>query len=453
MIERAHATALLDRVVPPLLGATVFAFAAGSSVEVWVADIGRPLRWVALALFAVTAIAYAAAAERRARLPLTFFAGAAMLAALALESSLWSLDARATAERAASFAVLVAAVTALAYAVAARPDAVRRLLLALLAAAAVVAVLSVVVLLVDPYNAWQAATQQYPRRFQGFEQNPNTGPMLLALGVPLACWRLLDAGSSRTRAAAVLVLGLFAGIIIASGSRGALAAAAVSLVVLVPVAGRTRGRRAAFAATAAAGIAAAVLLSQIPKALPASQGAPAQPAAAVQAPRNAERVLPLEDEQGRPGVGRRARPFRRRFLDVNGRLRPVLGAFGEGARRPVAGYGFGMESRVFVDRYYGFYSSVPENSYAGLFLQLGVAGLGLFALTFGAVLVAAIRALRRLDEHDRRITAVAGAAVVGGLVLGLSQSYVYAVGNIATLAVWSGAALLAAAAARPAAHD
>src|SRR5919206_243449 len=215
MIERAHATALLDRVVPPVLATAVCAFAAGSSVEVWVADIGRPLRWVALALFAVTAIAYAAAAERRARLPLTFFAGAAMLAALA------------------------------------------------------------------------------------------------------------------------------------------------------------------------------------------------QPAAAVQAPRNAERVLPLEDEQGRPGVGRRARPFRRRFLDVNGRLRPVLGAFGEGAQRPVAGYGFGMESRAFVDRYYGFYSAVAENSYAGLFLQLGAAGLGLFALTFGAVLVAAIGARRRLDERGRSLTTVA----------------------------------------------
>lgn len=450
MIERAKATALLDRVVPPLLAATVFLFAAGSSVEVWVADIGRPLRWVALACFVTTSIAYAAAAERTVRPPLTFFAGAAILAALALESSLWSLDARATAERAASFAILVAGVIALACAVAARPDAVRRLLLALLAAAAVVAVLSVIVLIVDPYNAWQAATQQYPRRFQGFEQNPNTGPMLLALGVPLACWRLIAAESRRTRAAAVLVLGLFAAIIIASGSRGALAAAAVSLLVLVPVVGRTRGRRAAFAATVAAGIAAAVLLSQIPKELPASQGAPARAAAAVQAPRNAERVLPLEDEKGRPAVGH---PFRRRFLDVKGRLLPVLGAFDEGAQRPLAGFGFAMERRAFVDRYYGFNSTVPENSYAGLFLQLGVAGLGLFAVTFGAVLVAGIRALRRLDEPERRVTAVAAAAVVDGLVLGLSQSYVYFVGNIATLAVWSGAALLAAAAARPAAPD
>src|ERR671933_796488 len=195
MIERAHATALLDRVVPPALATAVCAFAAGSSVEVWVADIGRPLRWVALASFVTTSIAYAAARERRARLPLTFVAGAAILAALALESSLWSLDARATAERAASFAVLVVGVIALAYAVAARPDAVRRLLLALLAAAAVVAVLSVVV-----------------------------------------------------------------------------------LVVVVPAAGRTRGRRAGFAVAAAAGIAAAVLLSQIPKASPAPQGVPAQPA-------------------------------------------------------------------------------------------------------------------------------------------------------------------------------
>jgi hypothetical protein len=451
VIERAHATALLDRVVPPVLATAVCAFAAGSSVEGWVADIGRPLRWVALSVFVTTSIAYAAAAKRRARLPLTFVAGAAILAALALESSLWSLDARATAEHAASFVVLVVGVVALAYAVAARPDAIRRLLFALLAAAAVVAVLSVVVLVVDPYNAWQASTVQYPRRFQGFEQNPNTGPMLLALGVPLACWRLLDAGSSRTRAAAVLVLGLFAAIIIASGSRGALAAAAVSLAVLIPIAGRTRGRRAAYVVTVAAGVAAAVLLSQIPKARPAPRAGPAQTVAAVQAPHNAERALPLEDEEGRPSG--RARPFRRRFLEVGGRLRPVLGAFGQGARRPVAGYGFAMEPRAFVDRYYGFDSTVPENSYAGLFLQLGVAGLGLFALTFGAVLVAAFSGLRRLDEPDRRLTAVAAAAVVGGLVLGLSQSYLYAVGNIATLTVWSSAALLAATAARPVARD
>jgi O-antigen ligase len=114
------------------------------------------------------------------------------------------------------------------------------------------------------------------------------------------------------------------------------------------------------------------------------------------------------------------------------------------------GHAFGLEDRVFVDRYLQHGSNFPENSYIGLFLQLGAAGLALFAALAAALLAAGIRAVRVSAVPLRRLTAAAAGAFVGGLSLALTQSFIYAAGSNATTAVWLCAFLLPAAAA---AHD
>jgi O-antigen ligase len=112
----------------------------------------------------------------------------------------------------------------------------------------------------------------------------------------------------------------------------------------------------------------------------------------------------------------------------------------------VAGYGFGTELYAFQDRYRGFASENVENSYIGLFLELGLVGLALFLAIVVWIGVAAVRGFRRLAPDERWPIAVCGALAAGGLILAVGLSYVYSVGNIGTVSFWVGLFLLAAAA-------
>jgi hypothetical protein len=84
--------------------------------------------------------------------------------------------------------------------------------------------------------------------------------------------------------------------------------------------------------------------------------------------------------------------------------------------------------------------SVPEDSYIGIGLQLGLAGLFAFAGLLVALGRAGVRSLRM----EGGSIAVAGLGVLAAaLVAALGQSYVYSVGNVATVTVWVAAFLLA----------
>jgi hypothetical protein len=67
--------------------------------------------------------------------------------------------------------------------------------------------------------------------------------------------------------------------------------------------------------------------------------------------------------------------------------------------------------------------------------------LGAVVLT---LLAACLRAFRRLRGSERRAAAACTAAVITGLAIALVQSYLYAVGNTATLTFWMCAFLGAA---------
>jgi len=152
--------------------------------------------------------------------------------------------------------------------------------------------------------------------------------------------------------------------------------------------------------------------------------------------RNAERVLPLSQEIGAENGAHPS--IRRRLLGSSGRSQAWAGALHTWERRPVTGYGFGTEERAFVDRYYFFDAGLPENSYIGTLLQLGLVGLALLVAN-------ALWALARF-----RLSPPAAALLAGGLVLGVTPSYLFAVGNDATIPVWLAWFMLAAAAARSA---
>src|SRR6185437_13011608 len=122
----------------------------------------------------------------------------------------------------------------------------------------------------------------------------------------------------------------------------------------------------------------------------------------------------------------------------SGRLDAWRGALHEAARRPVAGHGFGTEQDVFVDRYYRFVGGLPEDSYLGLALQLGVVGLLALLALVAALVAPGLRALR----GPRPDLAAAGLGVLAaGLAIAVVQSYLYSVGNIATSTLWIAAFL------------
>ena len=89
----------------------------------------------------------------------------------------------------------------------------------------------------------------------------------------------------------------------------------------------------------------------------------------------------------------------RTLTGSSGRTEAWRGALGLAADRPLVGYGFGTEDRTFVDRYVFFNSNVPENSYIGILLQLGLVGLLLLLALVGRPRVAV--AATGLAQHRR----------------------------------------------------
>lgn len=399
--------------------------------------LGRAFRFWLLFELAVLAGAYQTWRRGRARPAGIAFVVVGVFVMLAVVSAAWSARPEHTEKRAVAFLILVLAAAALADATAGRPEAVRRILEALFAAPTIVALLGLYMLWVSHDQAVQAASTQYPARYRGVGQNPNTASLLLALAIPLGLWLLGTARSRVARVAVAAALVLVDGSIVASGSRGAMIAALVGAVVWLAIAPAPWRRRLVLVCLAGAVFAADVAIAQIPKALPAPP-AGAHPTT-TRVIRNAELVRPLSDE-----IGVRGGPIHRTLFGTSGRAQAWDGALHQAGKRPVAGYGFGTESIVFVDRYYGFDSSVPENSYLGVLLQLGIVGVVVFVALLLALAVAAFQALRAPPGPARTVAAACVSVLAAAAVLGLTQSYLTSVGNLASPVVWMPALLLPA---------
>src|SRR5437763_1883528 len=431
--------------------ATVVAVALGSNWSPSVRRVAQPSWKLLLALLCLLAVAFALAEAgprrlwERARSPA--YALAAAFVALSAVSALWSADPRLTVQRVVSFTLVLAAAAGLGLAAAGDRSRVERLLVAVAAGPVAVALLGAIVLAAAHHDALQSATQTIPARYRGIGQNPNTVAMLFAATLPLVTWLAIEwRGWRRVAAAAAIVL--LAASVVGSGSRGALVTGGAGCLLVALATARTvRGRLLAVGGVAVA-LSVAVGLGEIPQPNPhATQVSPTGCQFCTHRANDADATLRLDDEFGAPN-GADAGTKRTLFAST-GRGQAWEGAIDQGEERPVAGYGLGTEDHVFGDRVYSFFGGSPENSYVGVFLQLGIAGL-VVLLALAAALVAALgSAVRRLDGKARRASAACTGVVCAGLVLAVVQSYIYAAGNNATLTVWLCAFLGLALAARP----
>jgi hypothetical protein len=350
---------------------------------------------------------------------------------LALASVGWSVNPGGTLVRAVALVAVVVAAAALTGCSPTSPTLPARLLDGILAAAAIVALAGFVYWLIAPSRAATAATVEYPWRFQGIEQNPNTAPLLLAIAMPLALSRALRTRRPVERAAFLIALVGLAASIVASGSRGGMIGAFVGLLAVAALAPMRRRTKVEVAALIVAGLVAGAWATTIPKALPsAAAGAPA--AAAATRSRDAELVLPLSQEIGNPWWTHRSGDSKRSLFNGSVRLRAWEGTIKRSLARPLVGYGFGAEQWAFVNRYYAFVSENPENGYLGLFLQLGIFGPIAF---LSAVAVCVVFGIRASLRGDRYAVAAVG-AVVAALAVALSQSFFHGAGSIAFVALW-----------------
>ncbi|MCU1278733.1 MAG: hypothetical protein JWM53_2279 [bacterium] len=468
---------LSEVLLPVAVAVTILLFAFGST-DMWQFDrVGSRGRWIALLLLGLLAVV-AAARERTARLHAhhAFAAGFVLLAAV---STTWAVRPHVSAGRAASLAVLVVTVVGLAAWAAERPRRALFLFAGVLAGAVAVVLASYGLWVVDSAHATQSSTAGSPWRFRGIGGNPNTVAMLVAVALPAAVVAVVVTRRALVRGVAATSVGLLALELALSGSRGGIVAAVLGSAIAVGV-GLTGSRVRRGGAAAGVAVALLVFAGVVAKLVPAASSrpaevtAPAPPAwlpwysevvptgyALVQAtdssgnPRQAI-LLPKslgvckqEDELGRPQPGQQA-TFRRTLFTSSGRVEAWIRALHEGSARLLAGYGFGSEDAVFFNCFYFFTGAHVENSYLGLFLQLGAVGVVLFA----ALAIALGRGMARAayDPETRVAAAIAAGGGAAALVLAFVQSYFYSVGNIATLSVWLFAFVGAALGLRRGAH-
>jgi hypothetical protein len=434
-----------------VLAITIVLFALGSASVPALLSLGHQTRWLALIVLCGLTIVQGGLV-RPTKPPRAFLALvsiSAVLVGLSFLSASWSVSPRLTLERAFTLFLLLVTAASLAYAVSVRPAIWPRILYAILGAAVVVCAIGLVVLAFSPDDAVQWPSPGSPARYRGVGQNPNTVPMLAAIALPIAFWLATEGRRNAVRLAGWTAVALLFGTISASNSRGALLAGLAAICVYALVA--LRSVRAG-GATLALVVTLLGVAYVTPKALPT--------AAAVQA---APPVVPGKsgkggkhgtttpapnyfpgaffDELGRPHVGPAGEVVRQTF-GSSGRLAAWSGALHQADQRRWLGYGFGTEERVFVDRYYTFQGGRPENSYLGLYLQLGVAGVAVLLAAWAVLASAALSVMRARPEQRVSVAAVCAAIVAAGLVLTLVQSYVYSVGNIASVSFWVAAFLI-----------
>jgi hypothetical protein len=422
-----------DTVLAAAVGAAVVSVTLGSSSVAPLVHVGRDLRWLALGVFVLAAVvAYAVEANRRRPDP-RFGAAVIVFATVVLLSITWSVTPRLSLERSIT---LVAVLVGVAAAVASGgPQRLSALCDGIVIGALVVVAFGVGVLLVAHDDAVQSAFENVAPRYRGLGENPNTVAMLAAVALPLAVRRLIAASDPLLRTVAIVSVPAFSAQIAFSDSRGGLAAGFGGCIALLAVTSESPLRFLRRGVAAVAVTAIVLGLARIPQ--PVSSGISSATQPRHQSPgasgsRSGHKGIDnpgrLEDELGKPDVHRPVgRPF------GSGRLQAWVGATEQALKVPLLGYGFGTEDRVFIDRYYTFEGSRPENSFVGLFMQIGAVGILAFVAIVTALGLAVVRrGWRNLSPAE----AAAAAAVLAGLILMTVQSYVYSAGNVATLSFW-----------------
>ena len=462
------------------LALTILVISSASSSVTWLHAHAGSARWGALLVTAILAGLFALARPTPVRIPLIPAASATFLGVLTLVSASWSVQPKLTIERAISFGAVLVVGGLLAIGSAGIARERERLLFGIASGAALVAVAGLVLLVVARNDAivwWQPGSA--PTRYRGFGENANTVALLASLATPAAAWAALEASTVRLRRIGLALFVLVFGSVVASESRGAIVASGIALVFFVGLLPRPIVERAKLLGGVAILIVLAVAIGSLrfvgntqiqtvaasepsvtttttaPATVPATQPTvstttpAAEPATSGISFTHPEgQVSPLaiyppdrSGELGHPfltGVGGSVSAF-----TSSGRIAAWRGALRTAQERPLFGFGFGTEDRVFVDRYYIFQGARPENAYIGWLLQVGVAGLLAFAIFGLSLLWAVIRVIPRLEGQTRSAPLALAAVTLGGFLAAFFQSYVYAAGNLAVLTFWVAALALA----------
>jgi hypothetical protein len=460
MVGDRSTSSVLSWALGIAMAALVFCFVLGSSSVPRLTSFGHSARWGMLLI--VWCVAAAAAWSTRrdvVRLDVPVHTVASLgLAALAVVSAAWSVAAHTTIGRGGTLCVLASAAVLLAAATTVRPAFVPWVLGGVLAGSFAAGLVGALLLVFDRHAAVQAASQMVAARYRGLGENPNTYSMLAATTTPLAAWAILD-GRARWHRFAGGLAGIVVVLSIAfSASRGAFLAAFFGSLVFASA--RPDARRFVTVPATCAVFAIAFILALVPKpeGISAAAGTTTTPTTPTttqasignngkHANRNGAHLASapqynpqrLEDEEYRPLSGVnvvQTHPI----LGASGRAQAWAGAIEQANERPLLGYGFGTEDRVFIDRFYGFQGARPENSWIGMYLQLGVAGLLALAAFWLSLVPAVWRGIR--SGASGHVAALVGVCAAG-LALTVPQSYLYSVGNVATATVWVAAAMLA----------
>ena len=425
-------------------GAAILLLALGSSILPEVKSVAGKGKWVATAAFCVLALVLAAR-SRPVRAITALHWVAALLVGLSVVSAGWSVAPATTLKYAVSTGVMLVTGAAVGFAVAARPGLARKLGYALAAVAVGIAAVGLVLVLVSRSQAVAFGSSSQPTRLRGLEENPNTAPLLLVPAIPFIVLFALELRSRAKRAGVAVALAIVYGTLFASASRGGWAAGiavSLALAALLPQ-GLPRKSAALVAAVVVWAVGIGVQHATIARA-----GTP--PAARALAASGEKSWLEGYPVQGGylGQLGEELSPGGSTAWSIfgsSGRTGAWRGTIRQALGRPLLGFGFGTEQIVFFDRYYNFQGARVESSYVGMLLQLGFAGLALLAAAVVVLAAAAVRGLRSLRGTERQTLAACAVASLGGVLLGIGQSYLYSAGNIAALSFWVVAFALAGA--------
>src|SRR5712691_10208153 len=137
----------LETVVGAVLALTIVLFVFGSSGSQPLLDVGTRGRWVALLALCALSLLLALRSRRSiARPSRAVVALGLALGIVALESALWSVAPRLSAERGFTVLVLVTTGAALAYAAAGRPRTIEKLLVSIVVGVSLVCIAGLVLL-------------------------------------------------------------------------------------------------------------------------------------------------------------------------------------------------------------------------------------------------------------------------------------------------------------------
>ena len=104
--------------------------------------------------------------------------------------------------------------------------------------------------------------------------------------------------------------------------------------------------------------------------------------------------------------------------------------------RPIFGYGFGIEEKLFSLKHIIGYEGVEihfHNSYLGMALQLGIIG---FLIFFGPLFMLLFKEIFSRKSSDTLLRCALQASIIAGLVVSFFESWLYSVGNCQTFPFW-----------------